>query len=101
MIRFASPCQIHPLIAQMWIGRLKGLIVIAANAGFRPGWVHFAARSAADIDLIAFLREHAPAEVDAAYGGGHRKASGGALRIAQWNTFVHTLGFGSAMEIAQ
>lgn len=32
-----------PLVAQAWVGRLKNHIVIAANVGLRPGWVHFAA----------------------------------------------------------
>jgi single-stranded-DNA-specific exonuclease len=35
LIRFHSPCQIHPLIAQQWRGRLKDKIVLAANTGYR------------------------------------------------------------------
>ena len=62
LISLDSPCQIHPLIAQQWRGRLKDKIVIAANAGYRPGWVHFAARSASGRDLIAFLAEHRPGQ---------------------------------------
>ncbi len=31
LIRFSSPTQIHPLIAQQWRGRLKDKIVLAAN----------------------------------------------------------------------
>jgi single-stranded-DNA-specific exonuclease len=93
MIRFASPCQIHPLIAQQWRGRLKREIVLAANTGYRPGWVHFAARTATDADLIAFLAEHRPPGADETYGSGHRQATGGALRPADWNAFVTGLGF--------
>jgi single-stranded-DNA-specific exonuclease len=51
LIRFHSPCQIHPLVAQAWHGRLRNNIVIAANTGYRPGWVHFATRTALDLDL--------------------------------------------------
>lgn len=101
LIRFASPCQVHPLVAQAWAGRLKNQIVIAANTGYREGWVHFAARSAADRDLVAFFRSRAPEGADENYGGGHRRASGGALRIQDWNTFVRSLGFGSEMEVSE
>jgi len=100
LIRFASACQIHPLVAQMWSRRMRGRIVMVANTGFRPGWVHFAARSAEDIDLVEFLREHAPSGADASYGGGHRNASGGALRAAQWNEFIRKLGFERDMEVS-
>ena len=93
LIRFDSPCQIHPLIAQQWRGRLKDKIVLAANTGYRPGWVHFAARSASGRDLIRFLAEHRPAGADGRYGNGHAQATGGALRPADWNHFVSALGY--------
>jgi single-stranded-DNA-specific exonuclease len=100
LIRFASPCQVHPLVAQTWTGRIRDRIVLAANTGFRPGWVHFAARSAGDVDLVVFLARHAPPGADENYGSGHRKASGGALRLPDWNSFVRGLGFGPEMEVA-
>jgi hypothetical protein len=93
LIRFASPCQIHPLIAQQWRGRLKDKIVLAANTGYRDGWVHFAARSATGRDLLAFLAEHKPEGADGHYGNGHVQATGGALRPEQWNAFVTDLNF--------
>ncbi len=93
LILLHSPCQIHPLVAQAWRGRLKDHIVIAANTGYRPGWIHFAARTARDEDLIAFLRDHAPPGADEAYGNGHRRATGGALRPASWKVFARSLGF--------
>lgn len=94
LIRFASSCQIHPLVAQQWRGRLKDKVVLAANTGYRPGWVHFAARTGEpDRDLIAFLAERRPAGADENYGSGHRQATGGALRVADWNAFVRSLGF--------
>ncbi|WP_246191117.1 phosphoesterase [Aureimonas leprariae] len=99
VIRFASPCQIHPLVAQAWRGRLKDKIVIAANAGYRPGWVHFAARTAMDRDLIAFFAEHRPPGATEQYGNGHRAASGGALEFADWNRFIRSVGFGAELEI--
>jgi single-stranded-DNA-specific exonuclease len=93
LIRLHSPCQIHPLIAQQWRGRLKDKIVIAANPGYRPGWIHFAARTATGADLIAFFAEHRPPGATSHYGSGHRQASGGALRPDGWNAFVESIGF--------
>jgi hypothetical protein len=93
IIRFDSGCQIHPLIAQQWRGRLKDKIVLAANTGYRPGWVHFAARSATGRNLVDFLAAHRPAGADGRYGNGHAQATGGALPVPLWNTFVTDLGF--------
>jgi single-stranded-DNA-specific exonuclease len=93
VIPLHSACQIHPLIAQQWKGRLRDKVVIAANTGYRPGWVHFAARAGAGTDLIRFFAERRPKGADDHYGSGHRQASGGALRHEQWNEFVRELGF--------
>jgi single-stranded-DNA-specific exonuclease len=88
LIRFHSACQIHPLVAQQWRGRLKDQIVLAANTGYREGWVHFAARTATDRNLIDFLAERRPSGADEQYGSGHVQATGGALRPGDWNHFV-------------
>ena len=96
LLRLHTPCQVHPLLAQQWRGRLRDKIVIAANTGYRPGWVHFAARSASGRDLISFLAEHRPAGADGRYGNGHAQATGGALRIADWNLFITGLGLPGA-----
>ncbi|KHL26871.1 phosphoesterase [Croceibacterium mercuriale] len=93
LIRFTSPCQVHPLIAQQWRGRLRDKIVIAANDGYRPGWVHFAARSASGLDLLGFLAKHRPAGADGRYGNGHAQATGGALPLPVWDSFIAGLGF--------
>lgn len=93
LIRFSSPCQIHPLIAQAWRGRLRDKIVLAANAGYRPGWIHFAARTATGADLIRFLADHRPSGAGEEYGGGHVQATGGALRPGDWNDFAARIGF--------
>ena len=93
LIPLASPCQIHPLIAQQWRGRLKDKVVIAANTQYRPGWVHFAARTAAGHDLIRFFADHRPEGAGSEYGSGHRQASGGALPHHLWNRFIADLGF--------
>lgn len=93
LIPVASACQIHPLVAQQWRSRLKDKVVIAANREYRPGWVHFAARTGSGSDLIRFFAERRPAGADENYGSGHRQASGGALRVPDWNSFVSELGF--------
>ncbi len=93
LIRFHSAAQIHPLVAQQWRGRLKSDVVLAANTGYRSGWVHFAVRTARDLDLIAWLADLKPPGADEAYGSGHRQATGGALRPPDWNAFVDRLGF--------
>ena len=100
LIRLESPCQIHPLVAQAWRNRLKDRIVIAANTGYRPGWVHFSVRSATPVNLIEFLRSKAPDSADENYGGGHEQASGGALRAGDWNELVARLGFGPDMQVS-
>ena len=100
LIPLHSACQIHPLIAQQWKGRLKDKVVIAANTGYRPGWVHFAARAGQGTDLIGFLRQHRPEGADPVnYGNGHPQASGGALPPTAWNRFVAGLGFGADMQV--
>ncbi len=92
LIELDSGCQIHPLVAQTWRTRLKDRIVLAANHGYRPGWVHFAARTAQPRNLVALLRDVAPPGADENYGGGHEQASGGALRLADWAVFLRNIG---------
>lgn len=100
LIRCDSPCRIHPLVAQSWIHRLRKQVVIGANAGFRAGYVHFAARSASVPDLITFLEERAPElGIDDQFAQGHRRATGGQLRVETWNRFVSQLGFGTEAQI--
>ncbi len=98
-IRIDTPCQVHPLVAQQWRSRFPGSIVMGVNTGFRPGWVHFSARAPRAVNLIRFLREHAPAEADESYGNGHDQASGGALRTETWNRFAAELGFGPELQV--
>jgi single-stranded DNA-specific DHH superfamily exonuclease len=93
LIRFHAAQQIHPLIAQQWRGRLRDKIVLAANTGYRPGWIHFAARSARGQNLVDYLARHRPPGADGHYGNGHAQATGGALRPADWNAFVQAIGF--------
>ena len=99
-IRIHTPCQVHPLIAQIWRTRLPKLIVMGVNTGYRPGWVHFSARCGKETNLLDFFRAHRPAGADSrTYGQGHDQAGGGALPVPIWNTFVRELGFGPEMLV--
>ncbi len=98
-IRIHTACQIHPLVAQIWRTRLPKYIVMGVNTGYLPGYVNFSARSPKELNLLEFLREHAPADAGDAYGHGHDQASGGALRYAAWNQFIAGLGFGVELQV--
>ncbi|MDX1418435.1 MAG: hypothetical protein R3181_00590 [Rubricoccaceae bacterium] len=98
LVRLDSPCQVHPLIAQQWRGRLPKYPVIAANTGYRPGRVSFSTRTARDeVKLPAIYQavdlgpEHAQHDDD--YGHGHDAASGGSLPPAAFNRLLDRLGF--------
>ncbi len=88
-----TPCQVHPVIAQMWVGRLKDQIVICANTGFLPDRVNFAVRTKKSVDLIHFLASHRPANAGPDFGRGHDQATGGSLTPLQWAEFLQSLGF--------
>jgi single-stranded-DNA-specific exonuclease len=100
MIRIHTPCQIHPLIAQIWRTRLPKYIVFGVNTGYLPGRVNFSARSGRQYNLLDFLREHAPRDPGEWYGLGHDQASGGSLSYAAWNEFASGLGFGEEMQVS-
>lgn len=94
LIQINSPCQIHPLIAQSWRGRLPKFIVIAANTGYLPGKVNFAARtSAPGVSVLDFLRGTKLEITEGSYGQGHDQASGGVLLVEDWNRLLAKLGF--------
>ncbi len=92
LLRMNSPCQIHPLIAQSWRGRLPKHIVIAANEGYMPGRINFAARSNS-ANVLEFLRAQTISDGIGTYGHGHDQASGGSLEINRWNELLTKLGF--------
>jgi single-stranded-DNA-specific exonuclease len=92
LLRLNSPCQIHPLIAQSWRGRLPNYVVIAANEGYLPGRVNFSARSNS-MNVLEFLREQKISEGEGSFGHGHDRASGGTLPVDRWNELLATLGF--------
>ncbi len=88
-----TPCQVHPVIAQTWVGRLSKNIVICANTGFLPERVNFAMRTKLPVNLIDFLAAHKPENAGPEYGRGHDQATGGSLSYSDWNLFLRSLGF--------
>lgn len=99
-VRMDTPCQVHPLVAQIWRAQLKKAVIFGVNTGFRPGYVHFSGRAPKGVNLLRFLRNHTPAGADNTYGGGHDQASGGALTVSLWNAFATEMGFGPEMQVA-
>lgn len=93
LIRVHSPCQIHPLIAQIWRTRLPKYIVIAANDQYLPGRVNFSARAPQGTNVLQFLRSIELSEGEGNYGHGHDQASGGSLPVERWNELLQKLGF--------
>ena len=94
LLTMDSPCQIHPLIAQQWRGRLPRHAVMGANAGYLPDVVAFSCRtSRPDLHLPTLLRAAAPAGHEARVGNGHDQASGGHLPHARFPELLAALGF--------
>jgi single-stranded-DNA-specific exonuclease len=97
-----SPCQIHPLIAQQWRGRLPRHAVMGANARYLPDVVAFSCRtSRADLNLPSLLRgaiDLGPS--NAHFGNGHDQASGGHLPPEEFGRLLAALGFDARARAA-
>ncbi len=94
LVRLHSACQIHPLLAQQWRGRLPRHAVIAANTGYLADAVAFSARTARkDLDLPALLRATGVGDGSGRFGHGHDQASGGHLAPAAFGQLLERLGF--------
>jgi hypothetical protein len=80
LVRFASPAQVHPLVATTWQRRLAPRVVMAANDGYlAPGVVNFAVRGGpGGSDLRALLRSALPG-ASGEFAHGHPRATGGSL----------------------
>lgn len=93
LVRVHSKCQIHPLIAQIWRGRLPKYIVMCANDEYMSGRINFSCRSGNDTNVLQFLRGIQLSEGEGNFGHGHDGASGGSLPPARWNELLSKLGF--------
>jgi single-stranded-DNA-specific exonuclease len=90
VLRFASPCQVHPVVAQTWARRLAPRVVIAANDGYLPGRVNFAARGG-EGSLVALLRGALP-DAGGDFAHGHDRATGGSLEPGDFARLMTALG---------
>lgn len=89
LIRFSSPYQIHPLVAQVWARRLAPNIVVAANDDYLPGMVNFSLRGGEE-DLRSLLRRVLP-EQGGEFAHGHDRATGGSLPPESFERLLHAL----------
>ena len=90
VIRFTSDYQVHPLVAQTWLRRLKTTAVLAANDDYLPGRVNFAVRTNQDVDLRRLLKDALP-EQAGEYAHGHARATGGSLTPGEFDELLAAL----------
>jgi len=93
LVRISSPCQVHPLVAQIWRTRLPKYVVIVANEGYIPGYVAFSVRTSADVNVLDFLGDIELDVAEGYFGYGHDQASGGVLPLDSWKQLLKRLGF--------
>lgn len=98
IVTIHSPCQIHPLIAQQWIGRLPGKVVLCANTAYlEEGRVAISGRTAAKDQNIPDMLRAAFAKMGATppdnFAHGHPQASGGHLSLEDYAVLRKGLGF--------
>ena len=93
LIRVSSPYQVHPVLAQIWRGRLPDYIVMVANEGYLPGRVSFSLRTSLDISLLDFMQAFRHSLDATEFGYGHDKATGGNLPVDEWRRLLATMGF--------
>jgi single-stranded-DNA-specific exonuclease len=91
LLRFSSPCQVHPVVAQTWARRLAPRVVIAANDGYLPGRVNFSVRGGSS-SLPQLLRAALP-DARGEFAHGHDRASGGSLEPDAFERLLVALGF--------
>ncbi|MGQ9683024.1 MAG: DHH family phosphoesterase [Anaerolineae bacterium] len=93
LIRVRSPYQVHPVLAQIWRGRLPNHIVMVLNEGYLPDRASFSLRTALDVNLLDFLEPFRSSLDATELGYGHDKATGGSLPREELKRFLATLGF--------
>jgi len=90
VLRFSSPCQVHPLVATAWQRRLAPRAVLAANDDYVPGRVNFAVRGGSG-DLRQLLLTALPDE-GGEFAHGHPAATGGSLPPDRFEALLKALG---------
>jgi single-stranded-DNA-specific exonuclease len=89
-----SRCQVHPLIAQQWAGRLPKYLALSTNPDYLDGYLSFSVRTRRDDDIPARLRALPLADAHRdRFGHGHPQASGGSLPLQRTAELLAALGF--------
>lgn len=101
LLLFSSPCQMHGPVASSWVGRLPKFVVMAANADYTPGNVHFSVRTRRpNENLLNRLRAFREAAGAPELGQGHQQASGGVLPLASFRKLLAALDFDPVLAVA-
>ena len=93
-LRFTSPLQVHPVVAQTWARRLAPRMVLAANDDYLPGRVNFSVRGGTG-SLLAVLRNALPDATGGEFAHGHDRATGGSLEPEEFERLLAGLGLGA------
>jgi hypothetical protein len=89
LIRLNLPARVHSQVASAWTRRLAPRIVVVANSCWKAGLISFVVRSAAPLDLRAWLRAlYTPPPGSGDYGRGHAGATGGSLTPEAFEAFA-------------
>ena len=112
VLTISSAAQVHPVIATRWSGHLKSdklEVVMCANEGYLPGMVNFSCRVAkgarardgeGKVDIIKKLEGIVADDKDLrerlgeSFARGHKEASGGIVKKAEWEEFKKLMGVG-------
>ena len=93
VIPFSSPCLIRSIIARNWVKRLHAHYVVAANFGYRPGYVYFSLLSTLPVDLVSTLRAIAPQGLPDDWGHGYPSMTDGAVTRQEFLVLLTHMGF--------
>lgn len=93
LISVHSPCQVHPIIAQIWRTRLPKYFVIVANTGYEAERIHFSGRSKGEKKILHKLRSLGCWSEASGFGQGHDHAAGGVVDQPLWREILTELGF--------
>lgn len=101
VIPFSSPCLIHGSVATASMHRLHEHYVVAANFGYRPGFVHVSIRTEQPADVLAEIIEITPANVSIAWSHGQHGAPVGSTSRKDFLVILNHMGFSpqQTMEI--
>ena len=93
IIPFASPCAIDDLLAASYVNRLQHHFIIAANFGYRPGYVHLSLHAALPADLLGEFNAIVPPALSATNGHPYLTTTNGAIPHHDFLLLLTHMGF--------